>query len=265
MIPIVLSIAGFDPSSGAGVTADVKTIAAHGCYAISCITALTVQSTRAVLEVFAVPPLQLRSALEELSRDLPPNAVKIGMLGAGDVAKEVADYVERHCPPNLVLDPILISSTGTSLIDEEALAILKNVLLPRARVATPNVEEASVLTGMPVCSPVDMRSAAAKLHEMGAQIVVIKGGHLAGSECMDLLSFQDDNGLHQEDFSGPRMKTRATHGTGCAFSSALACNLALGKDIEDAVAAAKQYVRAAMARAYPLGAGLGPLNHLYRL
>jgi hydroxymethylpyrimidine kinase/phosphomethylpyrimidine kinase len=247
------------------VTADLKTIAAHHCYATACITALTVQSTRGVLAVFASPPQQVRSTLLELNADLPPKAVKVGMLGAGDVANEIADYLEQCVPQILVVDPIMASSSGSSLIDEEALGILTKLIIPRADVVTPNLLEASVLTGISIRGLPEMREAALRLHEMGARGVVIKGGHLSGPESVDFLSFRSDSGFHQEEFRGPRLETRATHGTGCAFASALACNLAMGQCLGDAVAAAKQYVTTAMARAYPLGNGPGPLNHLYGL
>jgi hydroxymethylpyrimidine/phosphomethylpyrimidine kinase len=263
--PVVLSIAGFDPSSGAGVTADIKTIAAHGCYGTACITALTVQSTRGVRQVIPLSADSLRSALEELASDLPPAAVHIGMLGAGEIAEVVAGFLEQSELSNVVLDPILRSSSGAGLLDETGLAVLRTRLLVRADVITPNLDEVAVLTGEKVCTLQGMALAADRLHELGARAVVIKGGHLNGPETVELLSFHKDGKLHRQEFWGPRLSTRATHGTGCAFASALACNLALKLALPEAVSAAKQYVAAAMKHAYPLGSGAGPMNHLYQL
>lgn len=276
--PIVLSIAGFDPSSGAGVTADIKTAAAHGCYAVTCITALTVQSTRGVREVVGVAPELVRATLRELAADLPPAAVHIGMLGNAGLAAVVADYLEQYSPPNVVLDPILRSSSGAALLkehddndkDEAGLALLRTRLLPRAHVITPNLEEAAALAGVAMPStaftPEQMALLAARLHRLGARAVVVTGGHLPGDETIDLLSVkQDEAGNCSREFRGPKLKTTATHGTGCALSTALACNLARGLSLPDAVGAAKQYVATAMASARRLGSGAGPLHHLYCL
>lgn len=263
--PIVLSIAGFDPSSGAGVTADIKTIAAHGCYGIACITALTVQSTRGVRDVVPVTPELIRSTIQELTSDLAPSAVKIGMLGSREVAEAVADYLERSSPPNIVLDPVLRSSSGVGLLDVEAIEVLRARLLPSADVITPNLDEAGLLTNARITSLPEMRMAAARLHESGAKAVVVKGGHLSGEEIVEFLSFKEGASVWEREFHGPRLKTRATHGTGCAFSSSLACHLALGRKLPEAVALAKQYVATAMQRAYELGSGNGPLHHLFRI
>ena len=260
--PIVLSIAGFDPSSGAGITADIKTIAAHGCYGIGCVTALTVQSTRGVRRSETVPGGLVRETIRELQTDLPPVAVKIGMLGNAEVAGAVADYLLQSSPPIVVLDPIMRSSSGTSLIDEEGLEVLMNHLLPLAHVVTPNLEEAAAMAGMEVSSPDGMSMAAQRLHQLGARTVLIKGGHLDGPQAIDLLSISDEGGEKHQEFAGPRLATRAAHGTGCAFSSALACNLALGKDLPSAVAAAKHYVAVALSQARPLGRGAELIEHL---
>lgn len=265
MIPIVLSIAGYDPSSGAGVTADIKTIAAQGCYGITCITALTVQSTRGVRDVTPVTSELIRSTIQELTSDLAPAAVKIGMLGSRDVAEAVGDYLERSSPPNIVLDPVLRSSSGAGLLDAEAIEVLRARLLPLADVITPNLEEAEALTGARVSTLSEMRAAAIRLRELGAKAVVVKGGHLRGEETIEFLIFSDGASVCEREFRGSRLKTRATHGTGCAFSSSLACHLALGRRLPEAVALAKQYVATAMRRAHRLGSGAGPLNHLFRI
>ncbi len=260
---IVLSIAGFDPVSGAGVTADVKTIAAHGCYGTCCITALTVQSTLGVRRVEPVSPALVRDTLRELAADLPPDAVRIGMLGSAEVAEAVADFLEQlPAGTPSVLDPILHSSSGAGLLDTGGVEVLRSRLMALATVLTPNLDEAAVLTGRQVTSIEQMRSAAAGLQQLGASNVVLKGGHLEG-EAVDLLSCVDPPCCRE--FRGPRIESRATHGTGCAFATALACNLALGVALPEAVAAAKAYVATAVGRAHSLGSGHGPMNHLFRL
>jgi hydroxymethylpyrimidine/phosphomethylpyrimidine kinase len=187
------------------------------------------------------------------------------MLGQGEIAGVVADFLEQSELSNVVLDPITRSSSGAGLLDEAGLAVLRTRLLTRADVITPNLNEAAVLTGVKVCTSQEMVVAAGRLHELGARAVVIKGGHLSGPETVELLSFYKDGKLHRQEFRGARLSTRATHGTGCAFASALACNLARKRTLPEAVSEAKQYVAAAMEHAYPLGSGAGPMNHLYRL
>jgi hydroxymethylpyrimidine/phosphomethylpyrimidine kinase len=261
--PVVLSIAGFDPSSGAGVTADIKTIAAHGCYGISCITALTVQSTTGVRRVEAVSPNLVTETLQELNDDMAIVAVHIGMLGSGRVAKAVADFLETTGFSNIVLDPVMKSTAGTDLIDESGARVLIERLLPLATVITPNVDEAAALTGLAVTNLEQMRVAATKLHAMGAANVVVTGGHL--EKAIDLLSFVSPRGVQQEVFKSGRLQSNSTHGTGCAFSAAMACHLARGRGLPEAVLLAKAYVAAAIANAHPLGQGTGPLHHLYRM
>ena len=261
--PVVLSIAGFDPSSGAGVTADVKTIAAHGCYGVSCITALTVQSTAGVRRVQAVEPRLVGETLEELSADMPITAVHIGMLGAKEVAAVVADFLEKSALANIVLDPVMKSSSGAGLIDDGGASVLIDRLVPLATVVTPNLDEAASLTGLPVTNLDQMRVAATKLHAMGAASVVVTGGHL--EKAIDLLSFVSSRGVQQEVFKSDRLRSNSTHGTGCAFATAMACHLARGRGLPEAVLLAKAYVAAAITNAHPLGQGIGPLHHLYRM
>lgn len=261
--PVVLTIAGFDPSSGAGVTADVKTIAAHGCYGVACITALTVQSTAGVKRVEAVSPELIVETLEELSADLEISAVHIGMLGSGKVARVVGDFLQESELSNVVLDPIIKSSSGSDLIDAPGLRVLVERLLPQATVITPNVDEAAALTGLAVTNLEQMRVAATRLHEMGATAVVITGGHL--DKAIDLLSFTRRQGTEQEVFKSNRLESKSTHGTGCAFATAMACHLARGRGLPEAVLLSKAYVAAAIANAHPLGRGTGPVHHLYRM
>ena len=273
--PIILTIAGFDPSSGAGVTADIKTIAAHACYGVACITAMTVQSTAGVKRVEAVDPGLISDTLEELATDLEIAAVHIGMLGSAKVVKAVADFLSSRPAsrlagqsrkarlPNIVLDPILKSSSGTDLLDVPGTMLLMERLIPLADVVTPNVDEACVLTGLKVADLDQMRAASAKLHAMGASAVVITGGHL--EKAIDLLSFTTKRGIEQEVFKAERQRSNSTHGTGCAFATAMACHLALDRGLAEAALLAKTYVTAAISNGHPLGRGTGPVHHLYRM
>jgi hydroxymethylpyrimidine/phosphomethylpyrimidine kinase len=269
--PVVLTIAGFDPSSGAGVTADIKTIAAHGCYGVACITALTVQSTAGVRRVEALDPGLVYETLEELAADIPIAAVHIGMLGTGKVVKAVVEFLGRRSGkggrpdmlPNVVLDPILKSSSGAELLDAAGTRLLIEKLIPLADVITPNVEEAAVLTGLRVTDLEEMRAAAAKLHQMGSAAVVITGGHL--EKATDLLSFTTKRGVEEEVFKAERQRSNSTHGTGCAFATAMACHLALDRGLAEAALLAKTFVTAAIAAGHPLGRGTGPVHHLYRM
>jgi hydroxymethylpyrimidine/phosphomethylpyrimidine kinase len=277
--PIVLTIAGFDPSSGAGVTADIKTIAAHGCYGVACITAMTVQSTSGVKRVEAVDPTLISEALTELAADLDIAAVHIGMLGSAKVVKAVADFLaadgskgqesltRKASLPNIVLDPILKSSSGADLLDAAGTRMLIERLIPLADVVTPNVDEAEALTGIKVRDLDDMKAAAAKLHAMGAKAMVVTGGHL--EKATDLLSFTTRWGgelkVEQEVFKAERQRSNSTHGTGCAFATAMACQLALDRGLPEAALLAKTYVTAAIANGHPLGKGTGPVHHLYRM
>jgi hydroxymethylpyrimidine/phosphomethylpyrimidine kinase len=266
--PVVLTIAGFDPSSGAGVTADIKTIAAHGCYGVGCITAMTVQSTSGVRRVSPVEPSLLLESLEELAADMEISAVRIGMLGSAKIAKVVADFLEgppskKRSLSNIILDPVLKSSSGADLLDPAGIRVLTERLIPLADVITPNVDEATVITGLRVKEVDDMKAACSRLHELGARAVVITGGHL--EKAMDLLSFQTKRGLEHEIFKAERQKSSSTHGTGCAFATAMACHLALDRGIAEATLLAKTYVTAAITYGHPLGKGTAPVHHLYRM
>jgi hydroxymethylpyrimidine/phosphomethylpyrimidine kinase len=269
--PVVLTIAGFDPSSGAGVTADIKTIAAHGCYGVGCITAMTVQSTAGVRRVEAVEAALVTETLEELAADIPIAAVRIGMLGSAKVVRAVVEFLGARSGkgglagkmPNVVLDPVLRSSSGAELLDAAGTRVLIEKLIPLADVVTPNVDEAAVLTGLKVTDLAEMRAAAARLHSMGARAVVITGGHL--EKAIDLLSFTSKDGVQEEVFKAERQRSNSTHGTGCAFATAMACHLALGRGLAEAALLAKTYVAAAIAAGHPLGRGTGPVHHLYRM
>ncbi len=254
--PIVLTIAGLDPSSGAGLTADLKVFAAFGLYGVSCPTALTVQSTQGVFRSEAAAPELISETLSRLADDLPLAGVKIGMLGSRGAVRAVADWLgaARFAGP-VVLDPVLRSSSGRPLLPEDALPALKERLLPLATVITPNQPEAAVLAS----GDAPPEALAETLLAM-TQAVVLTGGHGPDPETItDLLRTRS---LEQR-FSGPRVRTRATHGTGCAFSSALLAGLVLGRPLPEAVGAAKWYVEQAMRAAYPVGQGRGPMHHLF--
>ena len=272
---VVLSIAGFDPASGAGVTADIKTIAAHGCYGVACITAMTVQSTTGVRRVEPSEPSLITDTLEELDADLEIAAVRIGMLGSAKVVAAVADFLSgsvsrspakrrgRARLPNIVLDPVLRSSSGTDLLDAAGTRLMIERLIPLADVVTPNIDEAAAITGLKVRDVEEMRAACARFHEMGAPAAVITGGHL--DKAIDLLSFTTKHGVEQEVFKADRQRSNSTHGTGCAFATAMACHLALDRGLAEAALLAKTYVTAAISYGQPLGRGTGPVNHLYRM
>ncbi len=268
--PVVLTIAGFDPSSGAGITADIKTIAAHECYGLSCITALTVQSTQGVRRVKGVDPKLIAETLQELVSDLAVDAIHIGMLGNSQAVDVVAEFLLHAFPdkarlPHIVLDPILKSSSGADLLDGAGTRLLLERVLPLVELITPNLAEASVLTGLPVTNLDQMRAAAVSLHTLGAANVVVTGGHLDKEKAIDLLSFATSRGTETETFKADRQRSNSTHGTGCAFATAVACHLAHGRGLPEAVLLAKAYVSAAIANAHPLGHGVGPVHHLYRM
>lgn len=259
---VALSIAGFDPSGGAGVLADIKTFAAFGVYGTAAITSLTSQNTVAVYGAFPQPSEVLRAQLEPLFDDFQIAAVKIGMLPTCETIELVADVIERHQLPNVVVDTVLRSTSGYDLIDDNAVDILIERLLPLARVATPNLAEAERLTGMEVKNLEGMKRAAQALSEragiapLDRRAVLVKGGHLP-SEATDVL--YDGSNFHL--FRASKIIARNTHGTGCTLSSAIAALLALGCDVPEAVRKAKSYLEAAMSSAPDLGHGAGPLNH----
>jgi|HubBroStandDraft_5_1064220.scaffolds.fasta_scaffold57841_1 hydroxymethylpyrimidine/phosphomethylpyrimidine kinase len=273
--PVVLTIAGFDPSSGAGVTADIKTIAAHACYGVSCITAMTVQSTSGVRRVEALEPDLVTQTLEELAADIKIDAVHIGMLGSEAVTKAVSDFLSSasgRVPraqaskarlPNIVLDPIFMSSSGAQLLEPAGVKLLVEKLIPLADVVTPNIDEAQAITGIEVREVDDMKAACARLHEMGARAVVLTGGHL--DKAIDLLSFKTRRGVEQEVFKAERQRSNSTHGTGCAFATSMACHLALDRGLAEATLLAKTYVSAAISSGHPVGRGIDPIHHLYRM
>lgn len=256
--PILLTIAGFDPSCGAGTAADLKTFAAHGCYGVAAITAITVQNTQGVEAVHNTPSAELRAQLEVLGKDCEIAAVKIGMLGNRGNAAVVAEFLDAQKIPHAVLDPVMRSSTGTELLDGGGVKFVAAELFTRVSVLTPNVAEAEVLTGLAIKDVADMEAAARKIVELGARAVIVKGGHM--ERAVDVLF--DGNEIVQ--LGGERLKTENTHGTGCTFASALAAQLASGRSLSEAAMLAKAYVMKAIEKSYAVGKGRVPLDHFFR-
>lgn len=258
--PRVLSIAGSDSGGGAGIQADLKTFAALGCYGMTAITALTAQNTLSVRAIHGVPPQMLRDQIDAVLEDIGAHAVKIGMLHAPEIVQTVAEAIDRHALQKVVLDPVMVATSGAVLIDNPAVMVLVRELFPRALVITPNLDEASLLVGRPLGSESDMQAAAQEMLTMGANAVLLKGGHLPGDLVCDLL-LTKNGAAHW--MRAPRIHTGNTHGTGCTLSSAIAAHLALGATLLESVQAARAYVRAALEAGANVrtGAGSGPPNH----
>ena len=258
--PRVLSIAGSDSGGGAGIQADLKTISALGCFGMTAITALTAQNTLGVRAIHAVPLQMLTDQIDAVVEDIGVDAVKIGMLHSADTVRAVAGALKRHGLAKVVLDPVMIATSGAKLIDDAAIDVLVRELFPLAAVVTPNLDEAALLVGHPLQGEADMEAAARQLLERGASAVLVKGGHLAGDTVSDLLVAR---GAQPHWMRAPRIASGNTHGTGCTLSSAIASHLALGADLGEAVERARAFVRGALeaGAAVRTGAGSGPLNH----
>lgn len=256
--PILLTIAGFDPSCGAGIAADLKTFAAFGCYGVAAITSITVQNTQSVTAVHNTPSAELREQLEALAGDCEIAAVKIGMLGNRGNAAAVAEFLDAHKFAHVVHDPVMKSSSGAELLDGGGIKYVATELLKRSSVITPNVPEAELLTGLAIKDVANMEDAARKLVEMGARAVIVKGGHL--DRAVDVLF----DGNEIVVFGGDKVKTENTHGTGCTLASAIAAQLAGGRSLVEAATLAKAYVTKAIENGYAVGKGRVPLDHFYR-
>ena len=256
-----LTIAGSDSGGGAGIQADLKTFAAFGVYGASAVTAVTAQNTLAVGDWLPMPPALVAEQIDAVLSDIGASALKTGMLANAGVVSAVAAALRRHDAGPLVVDPVIVSSSGAHLLDDDGVTALARELLPLAHVVTPNLPEAETLTGKSIRSWDDAKDAARQLVEMGARSVVITGGHFDDpSNATDL--YFDGEGFR--DFTAVRIDTASTHGTGCTFSAAIAAGLAKGMKMVDAIALAKSYVTLAMQHAYPIGGGAGPLHHFYR-
>ncbi|MDD3337307.1 MAG: bifunctional hydroxymethylpyrimidine kinase/phosphomethylpyrimidine kinase [Lachnospiraceae bacterium] len=253
-----LTIAGSDSSGGAGIQADMKTMTVHGIYAMSAITALTAQNTTGVTSIMDVTPTFLGEELDCIFTDIFPDAVKIGMVSSGALIEVIADKLIQYEARNVVVDPVMVATSGARLISVDAVEVLKRRLLPLATVLTPNIPEAEVLTGMPINNEEDMVEAAKAISEIYSCAVLCKGGHQV-NDANDLL-YHDGQA---EWFLGKRIANSNTHGTGCTLSSAIASNLAKGYDLNTAVQNAKEYISGALADMLDLGKGSGPMNHAF--
>ncbi|HTQ62271.1 MAG TPA: bifunctional hydroxymethylpyrimidine kinase/phosphomethylpyrimidine kinase [Candidatus Solibacter sp.] len=256
--PILLTISGFDPSCGAGIGADLKTFAAHGCYGVAAVTSITIQNTQSVEAVHNTPAAELRAQLDALAKDCTIEAVKIGMLGNRGNAAAVAEFLDANKFAHIVLDPVMKASSGAELLDAAGIKFVATELLKRASVITPNVPEAETLTGMPIKDVAGMEAAARKLVEMGARAVIVKGGHM--EKAVDVLF----DGNQMMPLAGDKGREETLHGTGCTFASAVAAHLAAGRTLLEAATLAKAYVTKAIEKAYPVGKGRIPLDHFYR-
>jgi hydroxymethylpyrimidine/phosphomethylpyrimidine kinase len=256
----VLSIAGSDSGGGAGIQADLKTFAALGVYGTTAITAITAQNTVGVTAAVPLEADLVTAQIEAVAGDIEIHATKTGMLGTSAIVEAVAAAIVELDLPNLVVDPVMVAKSGDRLVDDEGIRTMRLELLPRALVVTPNIPEAEVLSGTRITSPERAREAAQRIHAMGPTAVIVKGGHAAGDEIVDLLF--DGTGFHE--FRIARVITRNTHGTGCTFASAIAAQLALGRSIVEATKEAQTYVAGAVRHGLSIGRGHGPLDHFWR-
>jgi len=257
-IPIALTIAGSDSGGGAGIQADIRTFHAFGIFGTTAITAITAQNTLGVGAIHAVPGEIVRAQIEAVARDLPPSALKSGMLGRRELVMLVADVIGELKLRNYVLDPVMVASSGDRLLDSDAERSIGEKLLPLAALITPNLEEASILVGFQVEDEATMRRAAARLVEMGAGAALLKGGHLAADHIVDVLF----DGSRWWEWRRDKLSTTSTHGTGCTLSAAVTAGLAHGWPLPTAVERALEYLQRALRSAPGLGAGHGPVNHL---
>lgn len=260
--PVAVTIAGSDPSAGAGIQADLKTFSAMGVYGATVITALTAQNTKGITAVHPVAEALVDAQIDAVFSDLQVGATKVGMLGEAAVIEAVARGLKRHRQTRIVIDPVITASTGAALLPREAIGVLRSMLLPLALIVTPNLSEAAALLDAPVATTeLDMREQAERLLGLGAGAILLKGGHGGGEESVDF--FVD--GTAELRLPAPRIKTRNTHGTGCTLSAAIAAGLARGLELPEAVAEAKAYITLAIAAADRLtvGGGDGPLHHFH--
>jgi len=260
----VLTIAGSDSGGGAGIQADLKTIAANGCYGMSVITALTAQNTLGVTGIHAVPVEFVAAQLEAVLSDIGVDAVKIGMIFSADLIRTVAEYLKKYDVRAIVLDPVMVAQSGDKLLQDDAIAALKQHLIPLAHLLTPNLPEASVLLGRELASSDAIAQAAVDLTALGCANVLIKGGHLEGGDSNDCLYLSSERRLVV--LPGERIATGNNHGTGCTLSSAIASFIARGESVEQAVRLAKEYITGAIraGTTYTIGHGHGPVHHFFR-
>lgn len=260
----VLTIAGSDPSGGAGIEADIKTISAHGCYASTVITAVVNENTQGVYGIHPIPVDMVVGQIESVLTDIGADAVKIGMLYSAELVSAVASVLRKHDVKNIVVDPVMVATSGDALMKAGIAEALKSELFPIARIITPNIPEAETLTGLKISNVDEMKDASDVLSVNGLS-VLLKGGHLDADKLVDVLCDAEDEAFLE--FPSDKIVTKNTHGTGCTLSSAIASNLAKGKRLLGAVTASKQYIDAAIKAGadYEIGKGHGPVCHFYNL
>lgn len=256
----VLTIAGSDSCGGAGIQADLKTFSAHGVYGMSVITAVTAQNTQGVLAVQDISADVIAKQIEAIFEDIMVDGVKIGMVSQVHTIEIIAERLRHYAPQTIVVDPVMVSKSGYHLLNPEAEEILIKELLPLAKVVTPNIPEAEVMTKLSIHTLAQMEEAAKAIYQMGAKNVLLKGGHLK-EDSTDILF----NGRDYSYFSSSRIATKNTHGTGCTLSSAITSNLALGYSLNEAVSRAKEYITTAIQHSFSIGKGVGPTHHFYSL
>ena len=255
-----MTVAGSDSGGGAGIQADLKTFAALGVHGTSAITALTAQNTVGVAGIFDVSPSFVAAQIDAIASDIGVDAMKTGMLSNAEIIDAVSDRIQHYALAKVVVDPVMVATSGDLLLREDAVDAVKSRMLPLALVVTPNRREAEVLAGIPVATEADVREACKRIFDLGPRHVLVKGGHAIG-DAVDWLY----DGHEMVSMVAPRLATSNTHGTGCTLSAAIAAHLALGLEVREAVAASKEYITAAIRNAYPLGRGHGPVNHLFAL
>lgn len=253
-----LTVAGSDSSGGAGIQADLKTFSAHGIYGMSVITAVTAQNTQSILAVQDINPDIVAKQIDAIFQDIDVDAVKIGMVSQVEIIRTIAEKLKEYKAGNIVLDPVMISTSGHPLLDPEAMETLVRELIPLSTVVTPNIPEAEKIANMRICTLDDMKKAAETIYKMGPGNVLVKGGHLQG-DSTDVLY----DGKKMAFLKAERINTKNTHGTGCTLSAAIASNLALGLDIKNAVEKSKNYITMAIANSLPIGKGAGPVHHFH--
>jgi len=260
-VPLALAIATSDSGGGAGIQGDIKAMEANGVFALSVVVAVTAQNTTSISQIHPLPRAVIEAQLDAVFGDFAIGAVKTGMLYSADIVHVTAERLRKWSAPHLVVDPVMVSKTGTMLLQPDAVDVMKRQLFPLADLVTPNVPEAERLLGTRITDLEDARGAAAAIHRLGCRAVLLKGGHLAASPATDV--FYD--GATWTVVPGEWIETSHTHGTGCAYAAAIAAHLARGADMLEAVRAAKQYVTAAIRHGLAIGHGRGPVHHLYRV
>lgn len=261
--PVILSIAGSDSSGGAGIQADMKAISALGAYAATAITAITVQNTLGVRAIHPIPPEYVKGQIEAIMDDIYPDSIKIGMINDIAIVRVIAESILKYKPKHVVFDPVMVSTSGSRLIEDNAIEVLIKELIPLTDIITPNLDEAEVLTGRKIRNLEEMKKAAAQLLTFGCKSVLVKGGHLEGEIMYDVL--MTDTEAEAIVFTGKHIDSKNVHGTGCTLSSSIATYLALGENISSAVEKAKEYISGAIeyGKDVFIGHGNGPLNHSY--